>query len=125
MGDRITKQQFVDTYVPMAMAGETALAIANALGVNKDTDEAKSQFVSQKASIYRRNLYQSAFAKAVKAGQSEEDAKATAKATADKLPRLQSRTRNVVDDFESYLDNLIANCDNSEEDEGEGDEAPE
>ena len=108
--DRITRQDFCRVYVPMALAGATALAIANELGVDKPTDEEKSQFVSQKASNYRKELRAAAAAAAAEEGLDEEATKALVDKAAAKLPKLKSRTRE-TEDFAAFLDELIASCD--------------
>jgi hypothetical protein len=109
MSERITREQFCEVYVPMALAGNTALEIANKLGVDKPTDAEKSQFVSQKAAMYRRALGADAEKLAAK---EELDEKATAKLVKEakeKFPKLQNRV--VAGSFASYLDDLLAKCD--------------
>lgn len=110
MSDRITRQRFCEVYVPMALAGATALAIANELGVDKPTDEEKSQFVSQKASNYRKELRATAQKVASKAGLDADATKKLVDEAGNKLPRLKSRTRE-TEDFASFLDDLLAKCD--------------
>jgi hypothetical protein len=102
----------------MARAGKTALEIANELGVDKPTDEEKSQFVSQKASNYRKELRTDALAKAKEAELDEEATKALVEATTAKLPRLSKRTRT-TDSFVDFLDELLAECDADPAEEGE------
>jgi hypothetical protein len=116
--DRIDRDTFCRTYVPMARAGKTALEIANELGVDKPTDEEKSQFVSQKASNYRKELRTDALAKAKEAKLDEEATKALVEATTAKLPRLSKRTRT-TDSFVDFLDELLAECDADPAEEGE------
>ena len=112
----IDKATFCRKYVPMAKAGKSALEIGKALGVDtfKDTDTKVSQFVSQKASIYRKELKLAAEAVAKKEGLSDEDAATKVRETMAKLPKLQTRTRVVVD-FAAFLDGLIADCDTPQE----------
>jgi hypothetical protein len=105
----------------MALAGESALAIANKLGVDKPTDEEKSQFVSQKASNYRKELRAAALKSAEKQGLDEDATKALVEESAAKLPKLKVRTR-ATEDFGSFLDELLAECDADPSDEGEADE---
>lgn len=118
--DRISRSDFCKVYVPMALAGATALAIANELKVDKPTDEEKSQFVSQKASNYRKELRAAAQKAAEKAGLDADATKALVDEAAAKLPKLKSRTRE-TEDFASFLDSLIAECDTPAD---EGDESP-
>jgi len=114
MSERIDRRRFCEIYVPMALAGSTALAIANELGVDKPTDEEKSQFVSQKASIYRKELRVAAEKAAVKQGLDENATQELVKSAMAKLPRLKSRTRE-TEDFASFLDDLLERCDNPAE----------
>ena len=123
MTDRITRETFCRTYLPMAKDGKSALEIGKALGVDKlegkDTDEKVSQFVSQKANNYRKELRNRA---AIVAVEQKLDEKATAKlvdSAAAKLPKLQTRTRT-TEDFGAFLDSLLAECDAPPAEEGEG-----
>lgn len=120
MSERIDRVTFCRAYLPMAIAGESALAIANKLGVDKPTDEEKSQFVSQKASNYRKELRAAARKAAVKAGLDEAATAELVKKAAAKLPKLTTRTRT-TEDFGSFLDDLLAECDAPSE---EGPEVP-
>ena len=124
MSERIDRATFCRTYVPMALAGESALAIGKALGVHelegKDTDEKVSQFVSQKASNYRKELRAAALKAAEKAGLDETATKELVESAAAKLPKLQVRTRT-TEDFGAFLDDLLAECDAT----AEGEESPE
>lgn len=122
MSDRIDRATFCRTYVPMALAGESALAIANKLGVDKPTDEEKSQFVSQKASNYRKELRAAALRSAQKEGLDEDATAKLVEEAAAKLPKLQVRTRT-TEDFGTFLDELIAECD-AENATEEGEESP-
>jgi len=115
MSERIDRRRFCEVYVPMALAGSTALAIANELGVDKPSDAEKSQFVSQKASIYRKELRVAAEKAAVKQGLDENATQELVKSAMAKLPRLKSRTRE-TEDFTSFLDDLLDRCDNPSED---------
>jgi len=127
MSERIDRATFCRAYVPMAKAGKSALEIANALEVDKPTDEEKSQFVSQKASNYRKEL-RAAAAKAAKAqGLDAEATKKLVDESAAKLPKLTTRTRT-TEDFGAFLDGLLAECDADPAEEGgeeESTEAPE
>lgn len=118
MSDRIDRATFCRTYVPMALAGATALAIANELGVDKPTDEEKSQFVSQKASNYRKELRAVALKSAEKAGLDKDATAKLVEEAASKLPKLQTRTR-ATEDFGAFLDELLAECDAEPSAEGE------
>lgn len=114
MSDRITRTDFCKVYVPMARKQHTALEIGKALGVDKPTDEAISQFVSQKASNYRKELKAEAEAVAVKQGLDETAAKELVEKTVSKLPKLKTRTRN-SEDFGAFLDDLLSQCDSEDE----------
>jgi len=98
----------------MAKAGKSALEIGLALGVDKlegkDTDSKVSKFVSQKASNYRKELRTIALKSAVAQGLDEKATEALVESTVAKLPKLQTRTR-VTEDFGSFLDSLLADCD--------------
>ena len=111
---RIDRVTFCKTYVPMAKAGKSALEIGRALGIEKDTDEAISQFVSQKASNYRKELREAAVVAAQKQGLTGDEADAFVQAAVDKLPKLKTRTRQ-TEDFVSFLDELLAECDEENE----------
>ena len=117
---RIGRDEFLQVYVPMAVAGETALAIANKLGVEAEADdkltadEKKAQFVSQKASNYRQELRAAALAIAESQELDQEATDALVKQYAEKLPKLSKRTR-AASDMVSFLDDLLAKCDQSEE----------
>ena len=124
MSDRIDRATFCRAYVPMAKAGKSALEIANALGVDKPSDEEKSQFVSQKASNYRKELRAAALKSAQAQGLDEEKTKALVEASAAKLPKLQVRTRT-VEDFGAFLDELLAECDADPTEEGGEEESTE
>lgn len=117
MSERLDRGQFIRTYVTMAREGKSALEIATALGVDKPTDAEKAQFVSQKASNYRKQLRTEAMAKASEAGLDEKATKELVDATVAKLPKLQTRTR-VASNLSSFLDDLLAECD-APLDEGE------
>jgi len=108
----------------MAKQGKTALEIANALGVDKPTNEEKSQFVSQKASNYRKELRKHAEAVAKKQELDEDATKALVEATTAKLPRLSKRT-TTTDNFADFLDDLLDSCDADPAAEGESDPADE
>jgi len=126
MSDRIDRATFCRAYVPMAKAGKSALEIANALGVDKPTDEEKSQFVSQKASNYRKELRAAALKSAEKEGLDKDATAKLVEAAAAKLPKLQTRTRT-TEDFGAFLDELLAECDapdTPEEGEEESTETP-
>ena len=110
MSDRIDRATFCRAYVPMAKAGKSALEIANALGVDKPTDEEKSQFVSQKASNYRKELRAAALKAAEKDGLDKEATAKLVEAAAAKLPKLSVRTRT-TENFGAFLDELLAECD--------------
>lgn len=120
MSERIDRVTFCRAYLPMAIAGKSALAIALELGVDKPTDEEKSQFVSQKASNYRKELRAAAKVAAKKAGLDEKATSELVEAAAAKLPKLTTRTRT-TEDFGSFLDDLLAECDAPSE---EGPEVP-
>jgi hypothetical protein len=110
MSERIDRATFCRAYVPMAKAGKSALEIANALGVDKATDEEKSQFVSQKASNYRKELRAAALKSAAKAGLDKDATAKLVEESVAKLPKLSVRTRT-TEDFGSFLDDLLAECD--------------
>lgn len=114
MSNRIDRATFCRAYVKMAKAGKSALEIANALGVDKPTDEEKSQFVSQKASNYRKELRSAALASAAKSGLDKAATDKLVAESAAKLPKLSVRTRT-TENFGSFLDELLAECDNEEE----------
>jgi hypothetical protein len=108
----------------MALAGESALAIAEKLEVDKPTDEEKSQFVSQKASNYRKELRAAAQKAAEKAGLDADATKKLVDEAAAKLPKLKTRTR-ATEDFGAFLDELIAECDADPAEEGDEEESTE
>ena len=114
---RVDKVTFCTTYVPMATKGATALEIAEALGVDKPTDDEKSQFVSQKASNYRKELKTKALATAKKLELDEEATAALVKESVAKMPKLTTKAK-VVDDFAAFLDGLLEAADGPAE-EGE------
>lgn len=118
MSERIDRQRFCEVYVPMALKGATALAIANELGVDKETDAEKSQFISQKASNYRKELKVAAEKVAIQQGLGEDETKKLVEAAMAKLPRLKSRTRATTD-FSAFLDDLLAQCDAPQEEDVE------
>jgi hypothetical protein len=105
MSENISKSEFCKVYVPMAVAGKTALEIAQALGIDKGDNKKSAAFVSQKASNYRAEL------KKVK-GMTEEKAD-------ELMPPLKHRTTtNSGQDFVDFLAGL------AESTAPEGDEAP-
>ncbi len=114
MSERIDRVAFCKMYVPMALKGKSALEIGKALGVDelegKDTDDKVSQFVSQKASNYRKELGDFALATAKSKGLSESETLALVESTKAKLPKLKTRTR-VKEDLSAFLDELLAECD--------------
>ena len=124
MGNRLDRDSFCMVYVPMALKGHTALEIAKALKIDKPSDDEKAQFVSQKASNYRRELRKEAEATAKAEGLDEAATAKLVETSVAKLPKLQ--TRNTKADFASFLDDLLAKCDApSEEGEEENAETPE
>lgn len=126
MSERLDRGTFIRTYVKMAKEGKSALAIAEALGVNKPTDTEKAQFVSQKASNYRKQLRSEAVVMAEKQGLDENATKELVESTAAKLPKLSTRTRtasNLSSFLTDLLDELDAPTDGGDEDEST--EAPE
>ena len=124
MSERIDRATFCRAYVPMAKAGKSALEIAVALGVDKPSDEEKSQFVSQKASNYRKELRAAALKAAEKQGLDEAATKELVESAAAKLPKLSVRTRT-VENFSAFLDELLAECDAEEGDESPDEEGTE
>jgi len=126
MSERLDRGTFIRTYVKMAKEGKSALAIAEALGVNKPTDTEKAQFVSQKASNYRKQLRSEAVAMAEKQGLDETATKELVESTVAKLPKLKTRTRE-ASNLSSFLDDLLGEIDapSEEVDEEESTEAPE
>lgn len=129
MSERIDRNAFCKVYVPMARAKKSALEIGKALGVDKmegkDTDAKVSQFVSQKASNYRKELKASAEAAAKKQELDAEATKALVEATTAKLPKLSVRNRTSGEDLASFLDSLLEECDAPPAEEGEGEESTE
>lgn len=111
---QINRETFCPTYLRMAKDGKSALEIGKALGVDKlegkDTDAKVSQFVSQKASNYRKELRTFATNVAKEKGLDEAATKELVDNAVAKLPKLQTRTRT-GDGFASYLDSLLAEAD--------------
>ncbi len=120
--NQIDRDSFLAVYVPMALAGATALAIAVELGVEQEADEKNTaeekmaQFVSQKASNYRTELRNAALAAAKEAGLGEEETQALVDEYAAKLPKLKHRAR-AASNLVSFLDELLAKCDAPDEGE--------
>jgi len=110
----IDRATFCRTYLTMAREGKSALEIGKSLGVDKlegkDTDAKVSQFVSQKASQYRKVLRNEAESVAKEQGLDADAAKALSDAAAAKLPKLQTRTR-VTESLGSFIDELLAEVD--------------
>jgi hypothetical protein len=111
---QITREDFCKKYVPMAKAGKSALEIGKELGVDKlegkDTDEKVSQFVSQRASNYRKELRMFAEKAAKSQNLDEQATQAFIESAVAKLPKLQTRTRT-GEDFGKFLDDLLTECD--------------
>ena len=126
MSERLDRGTFIRTYVSMAREGKSALAIAVALGVDKPTDAEKAQFVSQKASNYRKQLRSEAVAMAEKQGLDETATKELVESTVAKLPKLKTRTRE-ASNLSSFLTDLLDELDApaDEGDEENSTEAPE
>jgi len=126
MSERLDRGTFIRTYVSMARDGKSALQIAEALGVDKPTDAEKAQFVSQKASNYRKQLRSEAVAMAEKQGLDETATKELVESTVAKLPKLKTRTRE-ASNLSSFLTDLLGELDapTDEGDEENSTEAPE
>lgn len=108
----ISRDSFLKVYVPMALKGASALDIANSLGVDKEDDQAKAMFVSQKAAIYRKELKAAAEAKAASEGLDAEATEKLVETYTNKLPKLRTRVRTqTATNMVSFLDDLLAECD--------------
>lgn len=117
--NRIDRDSFLAAYVPMALAGATALEIATRLGVEQEADEKNTaeekmaQFVSQKASNYRAELRAMALEVAKERELDEDATEKLVEEYANKLPKLKHRAK-AASNLVSFLDDLLAQCDAEE-----------
>ena len=106
----IDRATFCRAFVPMAIAGKSALEIGQHLNI-EGSDKEVSQKVSQKAANYRKELRVQAEAAAKNDGLDTEATIALVNASVARMPKLSTRTREKVENFASFLDDLFAEAD--------------
>lgn len=111
----MAKERFVETYVPMAKEGKTALEIADALKIDGSAEK-RAKYVSIRASQIRQELKNEGKKKAEEDGLSAEEKEKYISQLVDMIPKLKTRKRkSTFNSFVSHLENVLTQCDETEE----------
>jgi len=112
----ISRKQFCEVYVPMARSGKSATEIGRAIGLEGEDKEVALK-VSQRATVYRKQLKSEAENAAKSQGLNKKETQELVEKTAELMPKLKTRSRE-SESLSSFLTDLLAKAD-APQDEGE------
>ena len=106
----LKREDFCPVWCKGAKEGKTALEIARELGLEGDADKV-SQIVSQRASLYRRQLREMAEQEIVEKSLGEKAAEKLRAEVLEIMPTLTARHREAGEDLRDYLRGLVEKAD--------------
>jgi len=107
----LKREDFCPVWTRMAREGRTALEIAKALGLEGE-DHKISQAVSQRATLYRKQLRDMAEAEIVEKKLGKKEAEQLRAEVLEIMPKLSARQRESAgSDLREYLRGLVAQAD--------------